>query len=198
MKFILGKKIGISQIFEKDEKVVPVTVIEAGPCFVTQIKTKDKDKYGATQIGFERLKEKKAKKSQKQKPFKYLREFRGDIVEYKIGDKIDVSVFKEGDIVKVSGISKGRGFQGVVKRHGFKGGPASHGHRHVLRRPGSIGVSFPERVVKGRRMPGHMGVDRVTVSGLKVVKVDSENNLLAIKGAVPGAVGGLLEIYVVS
>jgi len=203
MKFILGKKIGISQIFEKDEKVVPVTVIEAGPCFVTQIKTKDKDGYSAIQIGFENLKEKKVKRPQKDRPYRFIREFRimnseSGIKELKTGDKIPVDIFKEGDIVKVSGISKGRGFQGVVKRHGFKGGPASHGHRHVLRRPGSIGVSFPERVVKGRRMPGHMGVDRVTVSGLKVVKVDSENNLLAIKGAVPGAIGGLLEIYAVS
>jgi large subunit ribosomal protein L3 len=172
MRFILGKKLGMSQIYGKDENVIPVTVIEAGPCFVTQIKTDDKDGYSAIQIGFEKLKDKKIKRPQKDKPYRFLREFLTQGAEYKIGDKIAVDVFKEGDIVKVSGVSKGRGFQGVVKRHGFKGGPASHGHRHVLRRPGSIGSSFPERVVKGRRMPGQMGAERVTVRSLKIVKVD--------------------------
>ncbi len=202
MKFILGKKLGMIQIYDKEENAVPVTVIEAGPCFVTQIKIKDKDEYSAVQIGFESLKDNKVKKPQKDRPYRFLRELRimnsesGDIKDLKIGDKITVDIFKEGDIVKISGISKGRGFQGVVKRHGFKGGPASHGHRHVLRRPGSIGSSFPERVPKGKKMPGHMGVDRVTVSGLKAIKVDLENNLLAVKGAVPGAIGGLLEIRV--
>ena len=198
VKFILGKKIGMSQIYGKDENVIPVTIIEAGPCFVTQIKTKDKDKdgYSAIQIGFESLKDKKVKKAQKDRPYRHLREFSIFNFQFlqKVGDKITVDIFKEGDIVKVSGISKGRGFQGVVKRHGFKGGPASHGHRHVLRRPGSIGSSFPERVLKGRRMPGQMGAARITVRGLKIVKVDSENNLLAIVGAVPGANGGLVEI----
>ena len=202
MKFILGKKLGMIQIYDKEENAVPVTVIEAGPCFVTQIKIKDKDEYSAVQIGFENLKDNKVKKPQKDRPYRFLRELRimnsesGDIKDLKIGDKITVDIFKEGDIVKISGISKGRGFQGVVKRHGFKGGPASHGHRHVLRRPGSIGSSFPERVPKGKKMPGHMGVDRVTVKGLKAIKVDLENNLLAVKGAVPGAIGGLLEIRV--
>ncbi len=193
-KFILGKKIGMSQVFNKDGNVIPVTVIEAGPCFVTQIKTSSTDKYDAVQIGFEKLKDKKIKLPQKNKAYRYIREFRVMNPELKLGDKIGVEIFKEGDIIKISGTSKGRGFQGVVKRHGFKGGPASHGHRHVLRRPGSIGVSFPERVVKGRRMPGHMGVERVSVTNLKIITVDPENNLLAINGAVPGAGNGLIEI----
>lgn len=207
MKFILGKKLGMSQIFDKNRNVIPVTVIEAGPCFVTQIKDKEKprtktssvrgrDGYNAIQIGFQELKPKKIKKPQRQKPFRYLREFRRDIdiSKFKIGDKIDVSVFKEGDKVKVSSISKGKGFQGVVKRHGFKGGPASHGHRHVLRRPGSIGSSFPERVIKGKKMPGRTGGKRITVKNLKVATVDIKNNLIAIIGAVPGPNGGLIEI----
>jgi large subunit ribosomal protein L3 len=196
MKFILGKKIGMSQIFDKKENVIPVTVIEAGPCFVTQIKSQDKDNYSAVQIGYEKLKDKKISKSKKKKPYRYLKEIRimNHESEIKIGDKITVDVFEEGDVVKVSGISKGKGFQGVVKRHGFSGGPASHGHRHVLRTPGSIGSAFPQRVVKGKKMPGHAGAERVTTTGLKVVKVDKENNLLAVKGAIPGPNGGLIEI----
>jgi len=213
MEFILGRKLGMSQIFDKEGNVIPVTVIEAGPCFITQIKTSDKDNYQAVQIGYEKLKEKKVKKSQNKKPYRYLKEFpifqptadqlaslsrsgpkAGNSQFPKIGDKIDVSVFKEGDIVKISGISKGKGFQGVVKKHGFSGGPASHGHRHVLRTPGSIGSMFPQRVVKGKKMPGHAGANRVTTTGLKIVKVDKENNLLAVKGAVSGANRGLVEI----
>ncbi|MDP2934242.1 MAG: 50S ribosomal protein L3 [bacterium] len=197
MKFILGKKLGMSQIFDQEGNVVPVTVIEAGPCFVTQIKTQEKDNYKSIQIGFENLKEKKTKKAQKSKPFKCIREFKlgeKDFTELKNGDKIDVSIFSQGEKIIISGISKGRGFQGVVKRHHFKGGPASHGHRHVLRRPGSIGMSFPERVAKGKKMPGHTGMERVTIKNLKVAAVDIDNNLLAIKGAVPGPKGRLLEI----
>jgi len=195
MKFILGKKQGMSQIFDEQGNVVPVTIIEAGPCFVTQIKTEDKDKHQAIQVGYERLKDKKVKKPQKDKPYRHLREFLISNSKFlKVGDKIDVSIFQEGDIVKVSGISKGKGFQGVVKRHGFSGGPASHGHRHVLRTPGSIGSAFPQRVVKGKKMPGQTGAKRVTVSGLKIIKVDPKNNLLAIKGAIPGPPNGLVEI----
>jgi large subunit ribosomal protein L3 len=197
MKFILGKKLGMSQIFDKEGNVIPVTAIEAGPCFVTQIKTQEKDGYKSVQVGFENLKEKKIGKSQKSKPYKWVREFKVEEksnIELKNGDKIDVSVFSEGDKIIVSGVSKGRGFQGVVKRHHFKGGPASHGHRHVLRRPGSIGTSFPERVPKGRRMPGQTGMGKVTIKNLKVALVDAENNILAIKGAVPGPNGRLLEI----
>lgn len=184
----------MSQIYDKEGNIIPVTVVEAGPCFVTQTKTEDKDGYSAVQIGWESLKEKKIKKTQKSKPYRHLREFSISNSQFSIGDKITVDIFKEGDIVKISGTSKGRGFQGVVKRHGFKGGPASHGHRHVLRRPGSIGSSFPERVVKGKKMPGHMGAERVSIKNLKIAKVDLENNLLAITGAVPGAIGGLIEI----
>jgi len=186
----------MSQIFDKKGNQIPVTLIEAGPCQATQIKTKEKDGYDALQIGFKKLKEKKIKKPQKQKPFKYIREFRGDIdiSKYKVGDKIDASIFQEGDIVKISGISKGKGFAGVVKRWGFHGRPATHGTKHEERTPGSVGTSFPERVIKGRKMAGRAGFKRITVRNLKVIKIDPENNLLAIKGAIPGRKGTLLEI----
>ena len=196
----------MSQVFDEKGNVVPVTLIEAGPCEILQIKTKDprtiasselrgkKDGYEAIQIGFEKLKDKKVKKPQKQKPFRYLREFKGDILKYKVGDKIDVSIFQEGDLVKISGTSKGKGFAGAVKRWGFSGRGASHGVKHEARTLGSVGSSFPERVIKGRKMPGRMGTERVTVKNLKIVKVDKENNLIAIKGAIPGKNGGLLEI----
>jgi large subunit ribosomal protein L3 len=195
MKFILGKKIEMSQIFDEKGNVIPVTLIEAGPCYITQIKTKEKDKYEAIQIGFEKL-EKRVKKPKKKKPYRYLREFRGDIDVSKIkqGDKIDVSVFKEGDKVKISSVSKGKGFAGAVKRWGFHGRPASHGTKHEERTIGSVGASFPERVIKGKKMPGRMGAERITVKNLKVVKIDPKNNLLAIKGAIPGRRGILLEI----
>ena len=200
MKFILGTKIGMSQIFDEKGQVVPVTLIEAGPCVVTQVKT---DGYNAIQIGFIKLKEKKIKKSQKQKPFRYLREFKEDSFfstsakalefkedsfaarVYKVGDQVDVSVFQEGERVKVSGTSKGKGFQGAVKRWGFSGRGASHGVKHEARTLGSVGTSFPERVIKGRKMPGRMGSERTTVKNLEIVKIDKENNLLAIKGAIP-------------
>ena len=197
MKFILGSKLEMSHIFDEKGNQVPVTLIEIKSCQVTQIKTKDKDGYEAIQIGCDKLKKKKNKKSQKQSPFRYLREFRGDtdISKYKLGDMVDVSVFQEGDKVKVSGISKGKGFAGVVKRWNFKGkATATHGTKHELRAPGSIGSSFPERVLKGKKMAGHMGVERVTVKNLKIMKIDIENNLLAVKGAVPGGRGTLLEI----
>ena len=202
MKFILGEKIGMSQIFDEKGNQIPVTVIEAGPCFVTQIKTEDKDKYTAVQVGFKKIeKSKKIKKSMKGKEFRYLKEFQNplrqladDGEEYKTGDKVDVSAFQEGDVVKVSGISKGKGFAGVVKRWGFSGRNASHGVKHEQRTPGSVGSSFPERVTKGRKLPGRLGFQRITVKNLKIVKIDPENNLLAVKGAVPGRKGTLLEI----
>ena len=193
MKFILGKKIEMSQIF-KDGKVIPVTLILAGPVVVTDVKTKARDNYDALQVGFEK-KVKHIKKTEKGKEYKYLREFRGDALgEFKIGDKIQVSIFKEGDKVKVSGISKGKGFQGAVKRWGFSGRNATHGVKHEHRTLGSVGSSFPERVLKGKKMPGRMGGNRVTVKNLEVVKIDKENNLMAVKGAVPGKRGTLLEI----
>lgn len=188
----------MTQVFNKEGKAVPVTVIEAGPCFITQIKNKEKNGYKSIQIGFEKLKDKKIKKVQKGKEFRFLKEFltqgEPDSVGYNIGDKIAVDIFSEGDKIRVSGISKGRGFQGVVKRHGFKGGPGSHGAKHTARKPGSIGSSFPERVLKGKKMAGHMGVERVSIKNLKIVVVDTENNLLAVSGAVPGPNGGLIEI----
>lgn len=198
MKFILGKKLKMSQIFDKEGKAIPVTLIEAGPCQVLQIKTKEKDGYEAIQIGFEKIKKaKKIKKPLKQKPFQYLREFRGKdlkIEDFKIGQKIDLSIFKEGDLVSVSGISKGKGFAGGVKRWGFAGRPATHGTKHEERTIGSAGSSTPAHVVKGRKMPGRAGGERVTVKNLEIVKVDLKNNILAVKGAIPGPKGSLLEI----
>jgi large subunit ribosomal protein L3 len=195
MKFILGKKLGMSQIFDEKGNVVPVTLVEAGPCQVLQIKTKDKDGYEAIRLGFEKItKKKKIKKPQGKKPFRFIREFKNNIQEYKVGKKIAASIFREGENISVSGTSKGKGFAGAVKRWGFSGRGASHGVKHEARTLGSVGSSFPERVIKGKKMPGRMGSERVTVKNLKVVKVDPENNLLAVKGAVPGRKGTLLEI----
>jgi large subunit ribosomal protein L3 len=195
MKFILGQKIGMSQVFDEKGKAIPVTLITAGPCEVLEIKkNEEKDSYTAIQIGFLKLKEKKIKKTQKGKPYRYLKEFRGRKIDLKKGEKINVSIFKEGDIVKVSGLSKGKGFAGAVKRWGFAGMPATHGTKHHERTLGSVGSRFPQRVRKGRKMPGRMGQERITVKNLKVVKVDPENNMLAVKGALPGRKGTLLEI----
>ena len=195
MKFILGLKLEMSQVFDEKGNVVPITLIQAGPCFVTQLKNQEKDGYLSIQVGFQKIeKENKIKKSQKQKPFKRLREFKGDASKYKVGDKIDVSLFQEGDKVKIAGISKGKGFQGAVKRWGFSGMGASHGVKHHHRTLGSVGSAFPQRVIKGKKMPGRMGSDRVTVKNLKIVKIDKKNNMMAVKGAVPGRRGTLLEI----
>ncbi len=194
MKFILGLKLEMSQVFDEKGNIVPVTLIEAGPCTVTQIKTKDKDGYDSLQIGFKKIEKKnKIKKPMKKKPFRFLREFQDG--EHKIGAEIDVSLFQEGDMVKVSGVSKGKGFQGAVKRWGFSGRDATHGVKHEHRTLGSVGTTGPQRVIKGKKMPGRMGQDRVTVKNLKIVRIDKENNLLAVKGAVPGKRGTLLEIY---
>jgi large subunit ribosomal protein L3 len=207
MKFIIGKKIGMSQFFDQNGKVIPVTLVEAGPCYVTQIKNQEKDNYQAVQIAFDSKKKiakpqqghyKKAQDANQEIEninFKWAREFCVEKIDgFKLGDKITVETFQEGDKVEVCGISKGKGFQGVVKRHGFKGGPASHGDKDRMRAPGSIGCAFPQRVWKGRRMAGRMGQDQVTQKGLKVVFIDKEENLLAIKGAVPGSPGTLLAI----
>jgi len=200
MKFILAKKLGMSQIFDEKGDVVPVTLVEAGPCFVTQIKSKDtKDGYASVQIAFGKTKHINRPKTGHLKKAgienaKWIKEFRVEKPEFELGAQIKADVFKEGDAVKVSGLTIGRGFTGVVKRHGFKGGPASHGQKHSLRAPGSIGATFPERVPKGRRMGGRYGGERVTVRNLKIAKVDVENNIIAIKGAVPGKRGTLLEI----
>jgi len=210
MRFILGTKLKMSQIFDEKGNQIPITLIEAGPCFVTQIKTKEprtiakgelrgkKDGYDAVQIGFKKIeKAKKIKKTMKGKEFKYLREFRFDepgIKNYELGKKVDVSIFKEGDSVSISGISKGKGFAGAVKRFKVAGFPKTHGTKHGLRSIGSIGSRFPQRVIKGKKMAGRMGGERVTVKNLKIVKIDPKENLIAVKGAVPGRKGTLLEI----
>jgi len=194
MKFILGKKIEMSQMFDEKGNVIPVTLIEAGPCYVTQVKTKEKDGYEAVQLGFLNLKKKKVKKPQKDRPYKYLKEFRVSNLKLNVGEKIDVSVFKEGDLVKVSGTSKGKGFAGAVKKWHFKGRSPTHGTKHEEKSIGSIGCRFPQRVIKGKKMPGRMGTERVTVKNLKVVKIDPVENLLVLKGAVPGCRSAILEI----
>ena len=200
MKFILGQKLEMSQIFDKDGTVRPVTLVQAGPTRVTQIKTKDKDGYDAVQIGFGVKKSKNVSKPIRghlkksgDESLRWLREFRDD-GKPQLGTLVDVSAFKEGEKVIVSGLTKGRGFQGVVKRHGFKGGPRTHGQKHSEREPGSIGATWPQRVIKGMRMAGRMGGVRVTVKNLKIVQIDKKKNLMAISGAVPGARGALLEI----
>jgi len=202
MKFILGQKIGMSQFFTKEGQFIPVTLIECGPCYVLQQKTKEKDGYSAAQVGFLKIEkpivhtqQKKIKKWQKGKEYRYIKENKLEQSDQtKAGDKIDLSVFREGDSVKISGISKGKGFQGAVKRWNFAGKFASHGVKHEHRVVGSIGSRFPQRVVPGKKMPGRMGGERTTVKNLKIVKIDPENNLLVVKGAVPGRKGTLLEI----
>lgn len=188
----------MTQTWTEKGRVVPVTVIEAGPCIVTQVKTKEDDGYEAVQIGFGfKKKETKPMKGHlKELPaLRTLREFRGAPGEMKRGDTLDVSVFAPGDTVKVTGISKGKGFQGVVKRHGFHGHPPTHGHKDQERMPGAIGAGGVQHVRKGQRMAGRMGGDRVTVSNLKIVAVDKETNRLLVKGAVPGARNSFLMIY---
>ncbi|HMQ67682.1 MAG TPA: 50S ribosomal protein L3 [Ignavibacteria bacterium] len=204
MTGILGKKIGMTTVFQPDGNVVPCTVIEAGPCYVTQIRTKEKDGYEAVQFGFEEKKEKNTAKPLagkfkkiKTPMLRHLKEFRdfpvGDLKE---GDTVNVDLFKEGDTVKVTGVSKGKGFQGVVKRHGFAGGQRTHGQSDRQRAPGSIGgSSYPSRVFKGQRMAGRMGNDTISVRNLKVIKIFNDSNLILIKGAVPGAISGIVEIY---
>lgn len=197
MKFILGKKLGMSQVFDDKGKVVPVTLVEAGPCKVAQVKTQEKDSYAAVQLAFQELKAKKVKKTQNGKPFRYLKEYRLRDEECKlnVGDSVDVSVFEVGDIVKVAGLTKGKGFQGAVKRHGFGGrASATHGQKHELRTIGSVGCSNPDHVIKGKRMPGRMGVERVTVRNAKIVRIDKDKNIIAIRGAVPGGKGTFVEI----
>lgn len=196
---LLGKKVGMTQIFTEAGEAVPVTVIEAGPCYVTQIKTKERDQYNAIQIGYGEAKAlNKPEKGHLQglPALRHLREVRtDDIQNYQRGQKLDVSIFKVGENVDVVGISKGRGFAGVVKRHGFRGGPRTHGQSDRLRAPGAIGsTTSPGRVFKGLRMAGHMGARRVTVQNLRVMVVDPERNLLAVRGAVPGANNGLVYV----
>lgn len=197
MKFILGKKIAMSQIFQETGEAVPVTVIQAGPCNVTQVKSKDKDGYLAVQLGFEPVK--KLAKPQaghvKDLPlFRKLREFRLTEGTFERGQSLTVEQFQAKDVLKVTGFSKGKGFQGVVKRHGFHGHPTTHGHKDQMRMPGSIGATFPQHVIKGKRMGGRMGGEKITVANLEVVKVEADKNLLYVKGAVPGGRNSFLLI----
>ncbi|WP_027339540.1 50S ribosomal protein L3 [Halonatronum saccharophilum] len=202
MKGILGKKVGMTQIFNENGEMIPVTVVEAGPCAVVQKKTEEIDGYNSIQLGFEDLKENKITKPVKGhfekygvNPKKYIEEFQVEGSEtLEPGDEVKVDVFSAGDVVDVTGVSKGKGFAGTVKRWNFNTGPKTHGSRNY-RRPGSIGAgSDPARVFKGKKMPGHMGAEKVTVQNLEVVKVDSEKNLLLVKGAIPGPKKGLLTI----
>jgi large subunit ribosomal protein L3 len=201
MKFILGTKLSMTQIFDEEGTVHPVTVVSAGPLTVTAIKTVEKDGYNAVQVGYGVRAEKNINKAQKGQMnggnFACLREFLTEGVStFAIGDKIDLSTFANGDKVEVSSISKGKGFQGVVKRHGFHGGPRSHGQKHSEREPGSIGGAGRDggRVAKGKRMAGRMGSDRITNRGLTIVKVSPETNEIFVRGAVAGRRGSLVEI----
>lgn len=197
MKFLFGRKIEMSQIFQENGTVVPVTLILAEPCVVTQVKTPEKDGYAAVQIGSgeaRHLKKPQAGHLKELGALSTMREFRVKETTLKRGDTLNVSQFEPGDVVDVIGHSKGHGFQGVVKRHGFHGSPASHGHKDQLRMPGSIGSRRQGPVARGKRMAGHMGDQQVTVKNLEIVSVDPNKNIVAIKGAVPGARGGLVLI----
>ena len=201
MKGILGRKKGMTQVFTKSGKLIPVTVIEVEPNVVTQIKTKENDGYEAIQLGFENIKEKNATKAiighakkANTTPKRFFREIRGvDVANYNVGDEISVDSFTEGEVVDVTGTTKGHGFEGVITRHGQSRGPMGHGS-HYHRKPGSMGTMRPMRVFKAKKLPGHMGVLTVTIQNLEVVKVDKENNCILIKGNVPGAKEGLVFI----
>ena len=201
-KALIGKKVGMTQIFDENGRIVPVTAIEVGPCTVTQIKTVEQDGYTAVQLGYGDVKESKLNKPELGKfkksniaPKKYLKEVRLDSIEgIKVGDELKADVFAEGDKVDIQGTSKGKGFQGVIKRWGQSRGPMGHGSMYH-RRPGSMGsTSTPGRVLPGKRLPGHTGVDTVTVQNLEIVKVDLDKNAILIKGSVPGNKGSILKI----
>jgi large subunit ribosomal protein L3 len=201
-KGLIGKKVGMTQIFDEEGRAIPVTLIEAGPCYVTQVRLPEKDGYSAVQLGFGETKPKRLTGGQMGHlqrndlpPLRFLREFRVKNPDLNEGDEVKASVFTVGEHVDVIGISKGKGFAGAVKRYHFKGGPKTHGQSDRLRAPGSHGsTTTPGRVYKGARGPGHMGNDRVTSQNLRVVLVDSERNLIGIRGAVPGAKGGLVIV----
>ena len=201
-KGLIGKKVGMTQIFDEQGKVIPVTVIEAGPCTVVQVKTVENDGYQAIQLGFGEVKEHKVTKPVKGHytkvnltPKKHLREFRVDSLEnVKVGDELKADIFAAGDKLDIQGTSKGKGFQGVIKRHGQSRGPMGHGSMYH-RRPGSMGpTSTPGRVFKGKKLPGHMGRVTVTIQNLDVVRVDMDKNVILVKGSVPGAKGAILKI----
>ncbi len=201
-KGLIGKKLGMTQIFDEKGLVIPVTVIEAGPCVVAQVKTSETDGYNAIQLGFGEVKAKHINKPEmghfaksKLEPKKHLREFRlDDISSYKVGDEVKADIFTAGEKVDIQGTSKGKGFQGVIKRHGQSRGPMGHGSMYH-RRPGSMGAtSTPGRVFKGKKLPGHMGHVTVTIQNLDVVAVDMDKNVILVKGSVPGAKGAILKI----
>ena len=201
-KVIIGKKIGMTQVFGEKGEVIPVTVIEAGPCTVVQVKTNETDGYNAVKLGFGEVNKKKLTKPQegqfkklKLEPKKHLREFRVcNIEEYTVGNEVKVDTFAAGDMVDIQGTTKGKGFQGVIKRHSQHRGPMGHGSMYH-RRPGSMGsTSTPGRVFKGKKLPGHMGVKTVTIQNLEVVKVDLDKNVILVKGSVPGAKNSILKI----
>lgn len=213
MKGLLGRKVGMAQVFDQNGIVTPVTIIEAGPCYVTQVKTEDSDGYTAVQIGFSEVKEKRLskgqqghlgllkkgrgrKKGQDIPALRYLREFRSkDVADHTVGQTLTVEQFEVGERIDVTGKTKGKGFAGVVKRYGFGGGIKTHGQSDRWRAPGSIGgTSGTARVFKGKRMPGRMGNDGHTAQNLEVMRIDAERNLLAVKGSVPGAKGALVVI----
>ena len=201
-KGLIGKKIGMTQIFNEEGKVIPVTVIEAEPCVVSQVKTEETDGYNSIQLGFGAIKESKVNKPERGHftkaniaPARYLREFRVDSIEdVKVGDELKADIFMAGDKIDIQGTSKGKGFQGVIKRHGQHRGPMGHGSMYH-RRPGSMGsTSTPGRVFKGKKLPGHMGAETVTIQNLEVIKVDLDKNIILVKGSVPGAKGSILKI----
>ena len=201
-KALIGKKVGMTQIFDEQGKVIPVTVIEAGPCIVVQVKTTENDGYQAIQLGFGEVKEHKVIKPLKGHytkvnltPKKHLREFRVDSLEnVKVGDELKADIFAAGDKLDIQGTSKGKGFQGVIKRHGQSRGPMGHGSMYH-RRPGSMGpTSTPSRVFKGKKLPGHMGNQTITIQNLEVIKVDLDKNVILVKGSVPGAKGAILKL----
>ena len=201
MKAIIGTKIGMTQIFDEKGVVIPVTAIQAGPCVVAQVKEIETDGYNAIQLGFGEVKEKHMNKPEKGhfakagiQNKKHLREFRVDMIDVKVGDEVKADVFQAGEKIDVQGTTKGKGFQGVIKRHGQSRGPMGHGSMYH-RRPGSMGpTSTPGRVFKGKKLPGHMGVQTVTIQNLDVVRVDTDKNVILVKGSVPGAKGSLLKI----
>jgi large subunit ribosomal protein L3 len=201
-KGLIGKKLGMTQVFDETGAAFPVTLIEAGPCFVTQIRTTNKDGYAAIQLGFQEVEDKKLTRGElghlqnkKLPSLRFLREFRTKENDIKVGDKVDVTRFEAGSRVDVVGISKGKGFAGTVKRHNFKGGPKTHGQSDRTRAPGSVGsTTTPGRVFKGKKMAGHMGSERVTSQNLKVILIDPEKNLIGVNGSVPGAKGTLVMI----
>lgn len=203
MSGLLGRKKGMTQLFNEQGLVVPVTIVEAGPCFVSQIKTTETDGYQAVQLAFDEVRLKNVTKPRAGhfekagiKPARHLREFDfSDVDSVEVGKEVKVDIFTEGSMVRVVGVSKGKGFQGTVKRHGFHGGPKTHGQSDRLRAPGSIGQSsYPSRVLKGIKMSGRMGNDRQTLKGVQVIKIDTENNLIFLKGPVPGSKNSLVEI----